>query len=87
MKLLYLKEHLSCINYQVAYNTGFVFCELRKEENSSIDNESSFCVIFLLYGKLSVDYGNNHIFLQQKLTSCNKKLARKEFINERITKF
>ena len=49
MKLLYLKEHLSCINYQVAYNTGFVFCELRKEENSSIDNESSFCVIFLLY--------------------------------------
>ena len=65
MKLLYLKEHLSCINYQVAYNTGFVFCELRKEENSSIDNESSFCVIFLLYGKLSVDYGNNHIFLQQ----------------------
>ena len=43
MKLLYLKEHLSCINYQVAYNTGFVFCELRKEENSSIDNESSLC--------------------------------------------
>ena len=32
MKLLYLKEHLSCINYQVAYNTGFVFCELRKKK-------------------------------------------------------
>ena len=25
-----------------------------------------------------------HIFLQRKLTNCNKKLARKEFINERI---
>lgn len=65
MKLLYLKEHLSCVNYQVTYNTGFVSYKLQKGENSSIDNESSFCVIFLLSGELSVDYGNNHISLAE----------------------
>ena len=28
MKLLYFKEHLSCINYQINVNTGFVYYNL-----------------------------------------------------------
>ena len=43
MKLLYFKEHLSCINYQINVNTGFVYYNLEKDSVSKIDNSASPC--------------------------------------------
>ena len=48
MKLLYFKEHLSCINYQINVNTGFVYYNLEKDSVSKIDNSASPCILFLL---------------------------------------
>ena len=47
MKLLYFKEHLSCINYQINVNTGFVYYNLEKDSVSKIDNSASPCILFL----------------------------------------
>ena len=44
MKLLYFKEHLSCINYQINVNTGFVYYNLEKDSVSKIDNSASPCI-------------------------------------------
>lgn len=51
MKLLYFKEHLSCINYQINVNTGFVYYNLEKDSVSKIDNSASPCILFLLDGR------------------------------------
>ena len=64
MKLLYFKEHLSCINYQINVNTGFVYYNLEKDSVSKIDNSASPCILFLLDGEVSIDsgeYQNVHI--------------------------
>ena len=55
MKLLYFKEHLSCINYQINVNTGFVYYNLEKDSVSKIDNSASPCILFLLDGEVSID--------------------------------
>lgn len=57
MKLLYFREHLSCMNYQLTDNTGFVTYKLDKGSVSSLDNEISLCVLFLLEGEIIVKYG------------------------------
>ena len=57
MKLLYFREHLSCMNYQLTDNTGFVNYELDKGSVSRLDNEISLCILFLMEGKISVTYG------------------------------
>ena len=56
MKLLYFREHLSCMNYQLTDNTGFVNYELDKGSVSRLDNEISLCILFLMEGKISVTY-------------------------------
>lgn len=64
MKLLYFKEHLSCMNYQVDVNTGFVCYNLEKDNVSQIDNSASPCIFFLLDGEVSIDsgeYQNVHV--------------------------
>lgn len=54
MKLLYFREHLSCMNYQLSDNTGFVNYELDKGSVSCLDNAISLCILFLLEGKISI---------------------------------
>ena len=48
MKLLYFKEHLSCINYQINVNTGFVYYNLEKDSVSKIDNSASPCILLIV---------------------------------------
>ena len=38
MKLLYLNEHLSCLNYQMNSDVGFTCQQLEKDEVYRIDN-------------------------------------------------
>ena len=65
MKLLYFKEHLSCINYQINVNTGFVSYNLEKDSVSKIDNSKLLLVFFSFFdGEVSIDsgeYQNVHI--------------------------
>lgn len=57
MKLLYFREHLSCMNYPPPGNRGFVRYKLAKGDVCSLDNALTFCILFLLEGKVSVTYG------------------------------
>ena len=43
MKLLYLNEHLSCLNYQMNSDVGFTCQQLEKDEVYRIDNSKSSC--------------------------------------------
>lgn len=67
MKLLYFKEHLSCMNYQVDVNTGFVCYNLEKDNVSQIDNSASPCIFFLLDGEVSIDSGEYQNVLLRKM--------------------
>lgn len=60
MKLLYLSEHKSCLNYQVETDSGFMHYCLGAGEEGQVDNSVCFCVLFLLEGELSVEIGRFH---------------------------
>lgn len=47
MKLLYLNEHLSCLNYQMNSDVGFTCQQLEKDEVYRIDNSKSSCTLFI----------------------------------------
>lgn len=81
MKLLYFREHLSCMNYQLSANTGFVNYELEKGTVSSLDNEISLCILFLLEGKISIVYGNENNIVFGK----NKMLVIPQRVDNKIT--
>ena len=70
MKLLYLSEHRSCLNYQLEYGSGFSRYELSAQECGRIDNDNCFCVLFLLRGELLVSLGKE----QSILVSSNRML-------------
>ena len=57
MKLLYLNEHLSCLNYQVKSDAGFVSYKLEKGDIYQIDNSKSACGLFLISGEISLNLG------------------------------
>ena len=57
MKLLYLNEHLSCLNYQVKSDAGFVSYKLEKGDIYQIDNSKSACGLFLIRGEISLNLG------------------------------
>ena len=63
MKLLYLSEHRSCLNYQLEYDNGFSRYELSAQECGRINNDNSFCILFLLKGELRVSLGKEHNIL------------------------
>ena len=48
MKLLYLNEHLSCLNYQMNSDVGFTCQQLEKDEVYRIDNSKSSCTLFII---------------------------------------
>lgn len=57
MKLLYLNEHLSCLNYQMNSDVGFTCQQLEKEEVYRIDNSKSSCTLFMIEGDVIFDLG------------------------------
>ena len=57
MKLLYLSEHRSCLNYQLEYDNGFSRYELSAQECGRINNDNSFVIYFLLKGELRSQSG------------------------------
>ena len=57
MKLLNLSEHRSCFNYQLNFASGFTRYKLAAQECGQVDNDSCFCILFLLKGELLVDIG------------------------------
>lgn len=77
MKLLYLNEHLSCLNYQVDSDLGFT-CQQLLEENEEyrIDNSKSPCTLFMIEGEVFFDLGkykglrilqNQMVFIPQNI--------------------
>lgn len=85
MKLLYLSEHRSCLNYQLEYGSGFSRYELSAQECGRIDNDNCFCVLFLLRGELLVSLGkeqsilvssNRMLFIPQREKTGYKALCR-----------
>ena len=60
MKLLNLSEHRSCFNYQLNFASGFTRYKLAAQECGQVDNDSCFCILFLLKGELLVDIGQEH---------------------------
>lgn len=65
MKVLYLQEHLSCLNYQVSAGTGFTHYELEEGETGRIDTTSGFCILFLLKGNLLVNTNVSRISVSE----------------------
>ena len=57
MQLLYLNEHLSCLNYQMNSDVGFTCQQLEKEEVYRIDNSKSSCTLFMIEGDVIFDLG------------------------------
>ena len=53
MKLLYLNEHLSCLNYQMNSDVGFSCQQLEENEVYRIDNSRSSCTLFRREGEVS----------------------------------
>lgn len=52
MKLLYLNEHLSCLNYQMNSDVGFSCQQLEENEVYRIDNSRSSCTLFMIEGEV-----------------------------------
>ena len=57
MKLLYLNEHLSCLNYQMNSDVGFSCQQLEENEVYRIDNSRSSCTLFMIEGEVIFDLG------------------------------
>ncbi len=57
MKLLYLNEHLSCLNYQMDSDMGFSCQQLEENEIYRIDNSKSSCTLFMIEGEAVFDLG------------------------------
>jgi len=55
MKLLYLNEHLSCLNYQMNSDFGFACHKLDKDDICRIDNSRSSCTLFIIEGEVIFD--------------------------------
>lgn len=70
MKILYLNEHLSCLNYQVSSDVGFASHKLDKSDTYQIDNNKSACALFLIKGTISFSWG----------VSPDVKIAQKQMI-------
>ncbi|WP_075555575.1 helix-turn-helix domain-containing protein [Parabacteroides timonensis] len=58
MKLLYLREHLSCSNYLIDSDVGFSYHQLDKEDIYQIDNSKSSCALFVIQGEVNLDFGS-----------------------------
>lgn len=76
MKLLYLNEHLSCLNYQVDSDLGFTCQQLEENEEYRIDNSKSPCTLFMIEGEVFFDLGkykglrilqNQMVFIPQNI--------------------
>lgn len=76
MKLLYLNEHLSCLNYQMNSDVGFTCQQLEKDEVYRIDNSKSSCTLFMIEGDVIFDLGkykglrilqNQMVFIPQNI--------------------
>ncbi len=57
MKLLYLNEHLSCLNYQMNPDMGFACHRLKKDDMYQINNSNSSCSLFMIEGAVRVNSG------------------------------
>lgn len=60
MKLLYLREHLCCSNYQMNSDTGFSCHQLDKDDVYQIDNSKSSCALFVIQGRVNFDLGKSY---------------------------
>lgn len=52
MKILYLDEHLSCLNYRMNSDAGFFYQQLEGNDIYQIDNHKSACTLFMLDGEV-----------------------------------
>ena len=67
MKLLYLNEHLSCLNYQMNSDVGFTCQQLEKDEVYRIDNSKSSCTLFIIEGDVIFDKKIGRMKVQPEL--------------------
>ena len=84
MKLLYLNEHLSCLNYQMNSDAGFSCQQLEKDEKYRIDNRKSSCTLFMIEGEVIFDLGkykglriiqNQMVFIPQNIGTQIKSIT------------
>lgn len=84
MKLLYLNEHLSCLNYQMNSDVGFTCQQLEKDEVYRIDNSKSSCTLFMIEGDVIFDLGkykglrilqNQMVFIPQNIGTRMKSIT------------
>lgn len=84
MKLLYLNEHLSCLNYQMNSDVGFTCQQLEKDEVYRIDNSKSSCTLFIIEGDVIFDLGkykglrilqNQIVFIPQNIGTRMKSIT------------
>lgn len=87
MKLLYLNEHLSCLNYQMNSDVGFTCQQLEKDEVYRIDNSKSSCTLFIIEGDVIFDLGkykglrilqNQMVFIPQNIGTRMKSITGSE---------
>lgn len=87
MKLLYLNEHLSCLNYQMNSDVGFTCQQLEKDEVYRIDNSKSSCTLFIIEGDVIFDLGkykglrilqNQMVFIPQNIGNSDEVYNRFE---------
>ncbi len=57
MEILYLKEHLSCLNYRMNSDLGFSCHKLDKDDVYLIDNSQSSCTLFVIQGEVIFTLG------------------------------
>jgi len=83
MKLLYLNEHLSCLNYQMNSDVGFSCQQLEENEVYRIDNSRSSCTLFMIEGEVIFDLGkykglrilqNQMVFIPQSIGTRMKSI-------------
>lgn len=84
MKLLYLNEHLSCLNYQMDSDVGFSCQQLEENEIYRIDNSKSSCTLFMIEGEAVFDLGkykglrilqNQMVFIPQNIGTQIKSIT------------
>lgn len=71
MKLLYLNEHLSCLNYQMNSDVGFTCQQLEKDEVYRIDNSKSSCTLFMIEGDVILIWVNIKVYEFYRTRWCS----------------
>ena len=83
MKLLYLNEHLSCLNYQMNSDVGFSFSSWRRMRYIGLITSRSSCTLFMIEGEVIFDLGkykglrilqNQMVFIPQSIGTRMKSI-------------